>query len=154
MRSFDIEQFVSFGSFQWYTATEFVSPIPIVLQIQLRTGSNPGLGGGGGGGGLGSGGGGLRSVDHSPDPIRPSTNSAFEKYVPSTADINTKMNAAVSPAPVAAAAAVGVVSPFNSAAAAAGGGAGGGHHVNFAGNRTPSATVGPGGETRFPAKLI
>ncbi len=133
-----------FGSFQWYTATEFVSPIKILLQIQLRTGSSPGLGGGGG----------LRSVDHSPDPIRPSTNSAFEKYVPSTADINTKMNAAVSPAPVAAAAAVGVVSPFNSAAAAAGGGAGGGHHVNFAGNRTPSATVGPGGETRFPAKLI
>ncbi len=29
--------------------------------------------------------------------IKPSTNSAFQKYVPSTADINTKMNAKAAP---------------------------------------------------------
>ncbi len=54
------------------------------------------------------------SSSSSVDPLlRPSSNSAFEKYIPSTADINTKMNAGFPSE--GRRGSVGVVSPFNAA---------------------------------------
>ena len=55
-----------------------------------------GSGGGGASGGGQSAGGNQQSAGGNDNHLRPSTNSAFEKYVPSTADINTKMNSKTS----------------------------------------------------------
>ena len=78
----------------------------------------------------------------SPSLIKPSSNSAFQKYVPSTSDINTKMNACKQPA------GGNMFSSMHEHHSAAGGGHHGYGHtpnrVNFVG-RTNGGSNGRGG---------
>ena len=75
----------------------------------------------------------------SPSLIKPSSNSAFQKYVPSTSDINTKMNACKQPA--------NMFSSMHEHHSVAGGHPGYGHtpaRVNFVGRTSGGSNAGNG----------
>ena len=75
----------------------------------------------------------------SPSLIKPSSNSAFQKYVPSTSDINTKMNACKQPA--------NMFSSMHEPHSVAGGHHGYGHtpaRVNFVGRTSGGSNAGNG----------